>query len=392
MLKKKVEKKQNHFEQSSTSQDDLLKFVEELKRQWMATIDALVDPLMFVKTDYTVTKANKAMGKMAGTGVKDLLGKTCYKVFAKRDKPCPGCKMEQAGKKAETATFSLDHIDGNRFFEVTSQPVFNSNNELDGVVQVYRDRTEAKRLQEQLMQSEKLASIGLLAGGFAHEINNPLGGILVFSQMILKEMAKDNQFYEDVVEIEAATKRCKEIVDNLLEFARQSPAKQDKESSFEDVNVIETMESALRFGKVSHKHKQIDIEKKWIEDELVIHANRNKLIQLFLNLIKNAFEAMPDGGTVTLSARRIVEEGEPVGIFEVKDTGIGMSAKNVKKIFDPFFTTKEPGEGTGLGLAVCYGIVTELNGKIEVESTPNVGTCFRVKLPMSSAGVNKKAS
>ncbi len=370
---------------------DLLKFVEELKRQWMATIDALVDPLMIVRKDHTVTKANKAMALATGTQVKDLVGKTCYKIFAKKSKPCKGCPVGKITNSADAATFALDHVEGNRFFEVTSQPLLNSSGELEGIVQVYRDRTEAKRLQQQLMQSEKLASIGLLAGGFAHEINNPLGGILVFSQMLLREVPKDSSFFEDIQEIESATKRCKEIVESLLAFARKSAPTFSTESR-EEVNVIETIESALRFGKVSHKGRPVDIEKKWNEDEIVVNADRNKLIQLFLNLIKNAFEAMPDGGVLTLTARKVVQKGKEIGTFEIRDTGIGISNRNLQKIFDPFFTTKEPGEGTGLGLAVCYGIAAEYGGTIEVESSPSVGSVFRVKIPIESCAATEKAS
>src|SRR5690606_36506661 len=150
--------------------------------------------------------------------VKEIVGRRCYQVFAGRTSPCPGCRMKDAARATSGETFELEGIRGDRFYEATSQPLLDSDGETDGIVQIYRDRTEAKKLQEQLAQQDKLASIGLLAGGVAHEINNPLGGILIFSQMLLRELPKDSPHYADVVEIEAATQRCKAIVESLLDF------------------------------------------------------------------------------------------------------------------------------------------------------------------------------
>lgn len=370
------------------STEDLLRFVEDLKRQWVSTIDALVDPLMIVGKDYKVRKANLAMARTAGVDLKEMNGRNCYELFANRKAPCPGCAMRDAAKAKHEMTFNLEDIRGNRYFEVSSQPLIDSDGDLDGIVQVYRDRTEAKRMQEQLAQQEKLASIGLLAGGVAHEINNPLGGILIFSQMLLREMDKNSPHYADVVEIEAATQRCKAIVESLLDFARQNPAGTSAKPV--EVNAIDAIRTAIRFGNVAARQgAPVDIEEIFDDETHVLHANRNRLVQLFLNLIQNALHAMPDGGTLFIRASHRYEHGQLVGHYEVEDTGVGIPPEHIHKIFDPFFTTKDPGEGTGLGLALCYSIVQDLKGKMSVESTVNVGTRFFLELPLDGLAMSE---
>lgn len=368
---------------------ELVEFVENIKKQWMATIDALVDPLMIVRPDYTISKANRAMAELHQSNVKDILGKKCYTVFANRKSPCPGCQLKKTAKELKPQSFQLSEVRDDRFYEVASQPVFDTTGELDGLVHVYRDRTEAKNMERQLLQTEKLASIGLLAGGVAHEINNPLGGILIFSQMLMREMEKTSPHLADVKEIEAAAQRCKSIVENLLDFARQQPVK--KSDQLEDVDIVEAAQTALRFGKVSLKAKRTKIIEDWDLESVTIKANRNKLIQVFLNLIQNALQSMPGGGKLTLRSYMQQTKAGRMAAIEVSDSGVGIPKEHLKKIFDPFFTTKEPGEGTGLGLAICYGIIQDLGGDIEVESRVNNGSTFRILLP-AGAGSSKRSA
>ncbi len=371
------------------TQAELLHFVEELKRQWMSTIDAMVDPLMIVGPDFAIKKANLALARHAGLEVKKVIGKKCYAAFAGRKSPCPGCKIKDTRGGSDTKNFNLEGVQGERYYEVTSQPM----TELDGpsVVHVYRDRTEAKRLQMQLAQQEKLASIGLLAGGVAHEINNPLGGILIFSQMLLRELDKESPHYQDVVEIEAATQRCKAIVESLLDFARQNPG-EGKKQKIEEISILDAVRTAMRFGKVSIKPgTQVDIKEEF-GGEHIVTFDRNRLIQLFLNLIQNALQAMPDGGTLMVRASAAKRGDKHVGLYEVEDTGVGIAPEHLGKIFDPFFTTKDPGEGTGLGLALCYGIVQDLGGALRVESNLNVGTRFFIEIPLVGARTLKTSA
>lgn len=361
------------------SKEELIDFVENLKLQWVGLIDSISDPISIIDKDYNITKANKAMAKRANTkNVKQIIGKKCHEVFAGNESPCKGCKMLDAYSNGKTS-FNLEDTVPNKFFEVSSHPLKNEKNEIEGIVQVYRDRTEEKNLHAQLIQSEKLASIGLLAGGIAHEINNPLGGILIFSQMLLKEMDNESSHYQDIVEIESATQRCKEIVDRLLDFARQQPGDVTKHSK--PIKVKEIIDTAMRFAKVSRNGKKCEIYYSWENEDCKTIGERNRFIQVFLNLFQNAFQAMPEGGTLTISQKIEQTDDLTYHIFEIRDSGLGIPEENLEKIFDPFFTTKEPGEGTGLGLAICYGIVKELGGDLWVESQVNHGTSFFLKVP-----------
>jgi len=361
------------------NKEDLVNFVENLKLQWVSLIDSIVDPIMIVDQDYIISKANKSFAKIANQDVKSVIGKKCYEVFTKAKSPCEGCQMLEAANTGKPCSFESEKIIQGKFFEISSQPITNQSGELDGVVQVYRDRTEAKSLHLQLIQSEKLASIGLLAGGIAHEINNPLGGILIFSQMLLKEVDQESPHYQDIIEIEAATQRCKEIVDRLLDFARQQPG--DVAKLTKKIRLAEIIKTAMRFAKVSKNGKKCEVFYEWDDENAATYGDSNRLIQVFLNLFQNAFQAMPDGGNLTIVHKSRKEKEGDFHRIEIKDTGLGISKENVESIFDPFFTTKEPGEGTGLGLAICYGIIKEMGGQLWVESEVNEGTSFFVQIP-----------
>ncbi len=357
--------------------DSSLEFIEGIKRRWMATVDALIDPLMLVDKDYKIVQSNQALAKISAKDVKKIVGAHCYKIFAGRTSPCPGCKLKETMSTESTQTFELASVDG-RSYEVTTQPIFDMEGHVEGSLHIYRDRTLAKQLQNQLIQAEKLASIGLLAGGIAHELNNPLAGILLFSQMLLRTVSKDSPYYQDVEEIENAAKRCKAIVDHLLDFARQQPAA-DLVQSRERVSLQDALISALRFSTVGGKKSKYEIVEDYYAQDLETIGNRNKIIQVYLNLIQNALQAMPKGGK--LSLRTFPSKDGKWNVVEIEDSGVGIPATHLKKIFDPFFTSKAEGEGTGLGLSICHGIIVELGGKIEVRSKVRKGTCFTIYFP-----------
>ena len=356
-----------------------IEFIEKLKRQWMATVDAIVDPLMIVGRDYRIIKANRAAAEHAGLPITSVVGAKCHQIFAKRESPCPGCQMSKALETNKPHTYELSHVVGQKVHEVISQPIYDSEDQVSGVLQIYRDRTEAKMLWEQLLQSEKLASIGLLAGGVAHEINNPLGGILIFAQMVLREMAKESPHYQDIVEIEAAAQRCKFIVENLLQFARK-PGTGGKQA-IEEFDIKAALDDALNFAMVGQRQKRITILKNYPSSAIHVKACRNKLTQVFLNLVHNAVQAMPAGGKLRVKIRPLSAEGKKVLSIEIIDNGAGIPQEIIGKIFDPFFTTKDPTEGTGLGLSICHGIIKEMGGNITVASVHGKGSVFSVILP-----------
>ncbi len=355
-----------------------ISFVEELKRQWLETIDAIPDPLIVVGPDYSISKANMAMSEVAGTTVKKIVNKKCYEVFAARKSPCENCRMQKSSEGDHMPGYEIYNKKNDRWYEVATRRLKNLSGQTS-VVQIYRDRTDAKKLQNQMAQNEKLASIGQLAGGFAHEINNPLGGILVFSQMMLREMKKTGKHYQDVVEIEHAARRCKSIVENLLAYSRQRPVK----PLLEPVDIHELIQSSLKLatlGLAKTTHHETKLNLKAPIHTLI--SDKNRLTQVFINLFKNAFQAMAKGGQLSVSTSSNSVRTQHFLLVEVADRGCGISPADLIKIFEPFFTTKDPGQGTGLGLSIVHGIMQDLGGTIEVKSKINKGTTFSLSFPV----------
>lgn len=309
------------------------------------------------------------MAQHAKLDIPKVIGTKCYQTFASRKSPCKGCKLQDALKSKTATHFELNQINNDNFYEVSSQPLESTKQ----VVHIYRNRTEAKKLQEQLVQQEKLASIGLLAGGIAHEINNPLGGILIFSQMLLRELPKDSSHYQDAYEIENAAKRCKEIVSQLLEFARSS----NKENQA-PVLVQDAIDMGVKFSHMNPEAKKVKINIESIPKNIMVMGEKNKLVQVFLNILQNAIHACREGGEIRVYTK--LAKNNLLQIY-FDDTGRGIKKSDLSKIFDPFFTTKEPGEGTGLGLSICYRILTEIGGSITAKSTEGKGSSFMVQLP-----------
>lgn len=236
-----------------------------------------------------------------------------------------------------------------------------------------RDRKLREYMHERLSQSEKLASLGRLAAGVAHEINNPLTGVLTYSHLLLKKAPPDGPDRDDLEVIVKESTRCRQIVKELLDFARETRSER-KPGNLNEVirDTISLVENQVSFQKVEIRaHLDPDLP------EVPIDAN--EMQQVFTNLALNAAEAMPSGGVITIETTL---DGDANFVrAEVSDTGTGIPEENLSKIFDPFFTTKEPGKGTGLGLAVTYGILQRHEGAIEVKSEVGKGTTFIIRLP-----------
>jgi len=236
---------------------------------------------------------------------------------------------------------------------------------------------ELREAQAFLLQSEKLASLGKLAAGVAHEINNPLGGILIYSHLLLEDMDRESPYYENLEKIVKETTRCKDIVRGLLEFARPK----EPEAASTDIN--ELLDKSLSLVGSQSLFQNIRVNKQYRHDLPRIVADSAQLQQVFTNIILNAADAMQGNGTLTL--RSLLDTDGKNIVIEFSDNGPGISEDNIKKIFDPFFTTKEVGHGTGLGLSISYSIIRKHQGTIEVRSKPGEGATFAVKLPVSGA-------
>jgi len=227
--------------------------------------------------------------------------------------------------------------------------------------------------QVELVQSEKMASLGRLAAGVAHEINNPLSGVLIYANLALEDMTTDSPLSDDIKRVISETTRCKEIVRELLDFARQD------ESACDVVDVNMIIEDGIRLIQNQATFHNIKIDLDLQKEIPPVNASGIRLNQVFLNLYLNAVEAMGGNGCLHIKTEANLDE-QKVKIT-VSDDGVGIPDDIQTKIFEPFFTTKEVGKGTGLGLSVSYGIVQECGGYIEVKSEPKKGACFTIELP-----------
>jgi signal transduction histidine kinase len=231
------------------------------------------------------------------------------------------------------------------------------------------------KLQEQLRHAERLATIGQLAAGVAHELNEPLGNILGFAQLARKCPGLPKQVEQDIEKISTASLNAREVVKKLLIFARQMPPKKTK------VNLNQLVEEGLSFFESRCAKEGIELACSLSPDLPEVAVDPAQLNQVLVNLIVNALQAMPKGGRLII---RTLTDKDHI-LLIVEDTGIGMSEEVMKQIFTPFFTTKDVGQGTGLGLPVVHGIVTSHGGSIQVESKVNQGTRFEIQLPVTES-------
>jgi two-component system NtrC family sensor kinase len=238
-------------------------------------------------------------------------------------------------------------------------------------VLVFKDVTDEREVGRRLFHAEKMSAVGQLAGGVAHEINNPLGGILAFAQMMAREKNRSDDDRESLRLIQDAALRAKRIVESLLRFSRRPKA---DERGQVDLTVV--CDDALFLLLPQLKDQKYEVVREF--QPALATGNANQLQQIVVNLVVNATQAMPEGG-------RIVVATGPSGPgrvrFAVTDEGDGLSEEVSKRIFEPFFTTKPEGQGTGLGLSICYQIAEEHGGSIRADNTPGMGACFAVELP-----------
>ncbi|MDQ3220634.1 MAG: ATP-binding protein, partial [Acidobacteriota bacterium] len=266
---------------------------------------------------------------------------------------------------------------------VAVAPLRSVSNAQTGAIIVFENVSSRVKLEETLQQSEKLSSIGLLAAGVAHEVNTPLTGVSSYTQMLLGMIPDTDPKHALLQKMQRQTDRATNIVGNLLNFSRTGSA---IESAEIDINKL--LDDTLQLLEPQLRKSNVKILKSYTNKPPKIYANAGKLQQVFTNLILNARDAMFDGGQITLETG-VNEENEVC--IEVSDTGEGIAPENLNKIFDPFFTTKGVGNGTGLGLAVSYGIVQEHEGSIEARSENGNGTTFRLVFPAANMQRQRRA-
>ncbi len=239
-----------------------------------------------------------------------------------------------------------------------------------------RDEKLKKHAQERIMESERLAIIGQLAAGVAHELNNPLGGILVYSHLLLENLTENDPQRENLEKIVHQASRCKEIVKGLLDFSRQSEPRMDK------TNINTLVNRTLSLIENQAVFQNIEIHKNLSSSLPEVMIDAGQIQQVMINMLFNAAEAIQNSGSITIETG-MQKDGTHMFI-KVADTGCGIAEEDLKHLFEPFFTTKEAGEGIGLGLSICYGIIERHKGKIKVQTEKEKGTTFTVILPVEA--------
>ncbi len=275
--------------------------------------------------------------------------------------------------------FRVRAADGRHLIvNLSTVPLVGKADRVIGRLLILNDLTERVNLEDQLVQAEKLSSIGLLAAGVAHEVNTPLAVITSQAQMLAKQMSPDDPRSGTLEKIIRQAFRASDIVNNLLKFSRVSG------SEFSELDLNKVIRETLSLVEPMLRTSKISVNAQLTSALPAVYGNFGKLQQVFLNLIMNARDAMPRGGELT-----IVTESEDSSVqVEVSDNGVGIPVDDLKKVFDPFFTTKSTSRGTGLGLAVTYGIIREHSGQIRVESAGGRGTSFRLDFPVARKAVN----
>ncbi len=343
--------------------------------------DSVTEYIVLVDHDYGVMEANRHFTERFKVSEPAAVGRNIYGFFGIA--PPQDCPIKAAIKTGRPADAELIAADGS-ILRWRAFPLLSTEAEPSMAVVYIRDVTEHRNLQGRLMQSEKLSSLGELVSGVAHEINNPLTGIMCFSELMLEQGGLDEDASSKIRKINEASHRCKKIIDNLLTFARWKRP----EKRYESVNRV--IENCVDIRAYQLKVENIEVETDLEESLPYTMIDDNQMLQVFLNLANNARDAIVDTGRpgrIRITSRK---NGDRI-VVRFEDTGKGIPQDAAGKIFDPFFTTKDVGKGTGLGLSISYGIIREHGGNIYFSSVPSGGTEFFVELPIVS-GVGKSGA
>ncbi|OQX00389.1 MAG: hypothetical protein BWK80_61935 [Desulfobacteraceae bacterium IS3] len=350
---------------------------EEVAMSEIVMNDLLEEDVLIIAADYRIQDINANMLKNLGLEFKEVIGRYCYEITHHQSIPCSGekhpCPLVQVLKTRKPSKTTHIHLDKDKnelYYSIACYPVF-KDGEVVSVIELSRDITKDMNMQKVMMQQEKLASVGRLSAGVAHEINNPLTTILTTAMLIQEDIKPSDPMYQELELIGNETLRCRKIVTSLLDFARQTrPEKKNN-----DVNEI-LMESIL-LTKKQAAFNDIAVVSRFSENIPLICVDKGQIQQSLINLILNAVEATPSGGKITIETA-LSPQKEFVEI-SISDTGEGIESDKIDKIFDPFFTTKK--NGTGLGLSITHGIIERHGGVIDVRSRPGQGAVFTIRLP-----------
>lgn len=360
--------------------------IQTANREWSASFDAMSDGVSIISVDQTILKANQALLQLLGKSAEEVIGRKCFQIFHIKEcttADCPINRTITTNMKAYSEIFE-EPLD--KWLAVSTSPVLDNSGCLTRIVHTVRDITGHRKLEEQLRQSQKMESIGTLATGIAHDFNNILTAIIGYGNLALMKTAGADPRGLYIQHMLDAADRAAHLTRDLLLFSRKQTS--DKKP----VNINDVVAKVEKF-LVKLIGEDINYQTDIHEAPLPVLADAHQLEQVLMNLATNAGHSMPQGGALTVTTDIITLAGETVSVhgygntdtyalITIADTGEGMDETTRQRIFEPFFTTKEVGKGTGLGLAVVYGIIKQHDGLIDVCSEPGKGTTFRICLPL----------
>ncbi|MEQ8221223.1 MAG: response regulator [Candidatus Eremiobacterota bacterium] len=372
--------------------EEVLKVNETLKEEMaeriktesllLSTFDSIDDIIVVIDRNMNIVMSNwKAKEYMK----ERIIYKHCYKLLRNLDEPCKNCRVKEIFNSGGSMEFEYSDLIHGRTMEIRDYPVFDKELNTVLVVKFIRDITEKVKLQNQLLQSQKMEALGTLAGGIAHDFNNILGSIFINTELVMDDIGEDIKSRKNLEEILIAANRATDLVRQILSFTRK------KEYQLKPVLLSPVIKEALKLIRATLP-STIEI-KQHIDSSGVIMGDPSHIHQILMNLCTNAFYAMKEnGGILTVSLDDIFINSEEMALYEnlkegphiklsVSDTGYGIDSSIKERIFEPYFTTKRAGDGTGLGLSVVSGIIQAYRGEIKVFSHPGEGSVFHVYFP-----------
>jgi len=351
---------------------------QALKEFSESIVESINAGVLACNLEQRVESWNSAMEQLYGLDRAQAVGRALGEIFPPELMaeltPAPEARQAFSLYKFRLCTADRRQL----IVNVSLTPLVGRDGDVIGRLLIVNDLTERVSLEDQLVQAEKLSSIGLLAAGVAHEVNTPLAVITSQAQMLMRQLPVEDPQSRTLDRIVKQAFRASEIVNNLLKFSRLSS------SEYNDLDLNKVIQETLSFLEPMLRASKIVLNLQLTPDLAPVYGNAGRLQQVFMNLIINARDAMPFGGELTLATEA---ENSTVRV-EVGDNGVGIPADHLQKIFDPFFTTKSTSRGTGLGLAVSYGIIREHSGKVQVESQVGKGTTFQLEFPVARKPVH----
>ncbi len=379
-----LERKRAEAEQEilMLQQRNLLKKISVSRKEWLATFDSITDMISIHDLDFTIVKANKAFARYFGSDIADVLNKKCYEFFNCKAVHAPDLQEKSSPSECKPAITEISDPDSGRILRFSVFPYYAMTGELVGTVHIARDITEERDREMRLIMSERLASLGQMASGIAHEINNPLATIAGCAEGLINRVKQgriDTELFESyLATIREEVMRCKTITTGMLAVVRNS--------SYEtkDIDLHELIDKAIELIAFQGRLRDVDVVKNYAEGSLQLHGSEGELKQAILAILTNALDAMQERGSLRIGTA--IREND--AIISIGDTGPGISQEHIRRIFDPFFSLKSDRGGTGLGLSIANRIIGNHHGHITVDSVVGKGATFAIILPLKNGSTS----